>query len=313
MTLDNKIKIALATEICSLDDIKMKLEVTKIVKNKLQNFEKKYFDYDIVKLSQNIKYVYLFLKENDNEYARKFIKLLNDDIFTFEKFDDNENKLITNEPMVSKQMNDTPYSFMDIYTSKHEIYIPLYDAIIDSYSILHESFHEFNKYNGTTQFSMSRTTFSEGVSIASELLFEDYLKKKNVNDYICGTYENLNSLRYSANEAYIKLFILKLYLEKRDIKNYFTDAQLDYFKELGFNFSIDYRYILGTLQASLIDNFKLLTTMNECINNCKIEKAMNNLNLKTKIKGKTVYFDDASLSKMDEAFTKMLKRRGYSE
>ena len=36
MTLDNKIKIALATERCSLDDIKMKLEVTKIVKNKLQ-------------------------------------------------------------------------------------------------------------------------------------------------------------------------------------------------------------------------------------------------------------------------------------
>ena len=137
MTLDNKIKIALATERCSLDDIKMKLEVTKIVKNKLQNIKKKYFDYDIVKLSQNIKYVYQFLKENDNEYARKFIKLLNDDIFTFEKFDDNENKLITNEPMVSKQMNDTPYSFMDIYTLKHEIYIPLYDAIIDSYSILH--------------------------------------------------------------------------------------------------------------------------------------------------------------------------------
>jgi 5'(3')-deoxyribonucleotidase len=75
----------------------------------------------------------------------------------------------------------------------------------------------------------------------------------------------------------------------------------------------EFRYIIGILLASEINDFKTLKLMNESINEYDVSLAIKILGLNgIKIKN-YIKYDQKSLYKVDNDFQKLLKRRGYYE
>lgn len=316
----NSIELALLLQKHNLDDIENLLEVTEIVYNNIKNYKEMNFKLDKVKLTNNIKYVSNFLKSNDINYNKKLLELLNNNIFTFERFD-NEKWLYNSDNNIikTKTNNKTPYSWINPETKEHEIYIPVTETISDAFSILHESFHEFNNYNELTFNSISRNHLSEGVSMASEFLLEDYLKKEKINNYNYGPYENIKYIEEITKLVLTKLQVIKLYLQDKNTYMFYdiiykTKIDKELLRQIkDFIYMNEFRYIIGILLASQINDFKTLRIMNESINQYDLDLIVKILGLNGKQIKNYVKYDDKSLYKFDNDLKKLLKRRGYHE
>lgn len=316
----NSIELALLLQKHNLDDIENLLEVTEIVYNNIKNYKEMNFELDEVKLTNNIKYVSNFLKSNDINYNQKLLELLNNNIFTFERFD-NEKWLYNSDNNIIKTKinNKTPYSWINPETKEHEIYIPVTETISDAFNILHESFHEFNNYNELTFNSISRNHLSEGVSMASEFLLEDYFKKEKINNYNYGSYENIKYIEEITKLVLTKLQVIKLYLQDKNTYMFYdivykTKIDKELLRQIkDFIYMNEFRYIIGILLASQINDFKTLRIMNESINQYDLDLIVKILGLNGKQIKNYVKYDDKSLYKFDNDLKKLLKRRGYHE
>lgn len=317
----NSIELALLLQRHNLEDIENLLEVTQIVYNNIKDYKKMNFRLDEVKLANNIKYVSNFLKTNNINYNQKLLDLLNNDVFIFERFD-NEKYIYysKNDAEVKTKINNkTPYSWINPETLKHEIYIPVTNTIGDAFSILHESFHEFNNYNIMTLNSISRNHLSEGVSMASEFLLEDYLKKQKINNYNYGPYENIKYIEEITKLVLTKLQVIKLYLQDKNTYMFYdivykTNIDKELLRQIkDFIYMNEFRYIIGILLASQINDFKTLKIMNESINEYDLNLAVKILGLNGNQIKNYVKYDEKSLHKVDDDLKKLLKRRGYHE
>jgi hypothetical protein len=317
----NSIELALLLQQHNLEDIENLLEITEIVYNNIKDYKKINFENEKIKLSKNIKYVSEFLKKHNLEYNEKFLNLLNNNVFTFERFDD-ENSIYfsSNDDIMKTKINDkTPYSFINPETLKHEIYIPVKNNIGDAFAILHESFHEFNHFNEVTFNSLSRNHLSEGVSMASEFLFEDYLKKIKVDGYKYGPYENIKYIEEITKLVLTKLKVIQLYLKDKNTYMFYdivykTKIDKELLRQINnFIYMNEFRYIIGILLASEINDFKTLKLMNESINEYDVSLAIKILGLNGRKIKNYIKYDQKSLYKVDNDFQKLLKRRGYYE
>jgi hypothetical protein len=80
-----------------------------------------------------------------------------------------------------------------------------------------------------------------------------------------------------------------------------------------FIYMNEFRYIIGILLASQINDFKTLRIMNESINQYDLDLIVKILGLNGKQIKNYVKYDDKSLYKFDNDLKKLLKRRGYHE
>ena len=313
----NSIEIALLLQKHNLDDIENLLEVTESVYDVVKNYKKTNFNLDEIKLANNIKYVSSFLKNNDVNYNKKLIELFNNKVFTFERFDKENWSYNSNENIIKSIINNkAPYSWINPDTLNHEIYIPVTETIGDAFAILHESFHEFNDYNEININSISRNHLSEGVSMASEFLFEDYLKKQKINDYNYGPYEIIKYIEEITKLVLVKLKVIKTYLNDKNTYMFYdivykTKIDKELLRQINdFIYMNEFRYIVGILIASQINDFKTLRIINESINQYDLNLIIKILGLNGKQEKNYVKYDEKTLYKTNDDLKKLLKKKG---
>lgn len=269
----------------STDDFLLTRKLTNIILNE----KNKKFSYKLTKkvsLKENIKLVSNFLNSINKSYNEYFINRLNDGTFIFDT--DNQN-------------DETAYSTYDFINKKRIIYIPVKNNLEDSFSIVHELFHDINL--DETCESETRFIYTEGLSILSELLLGDYFIENKVKDTITVLNYSLYSLQNKAFNVDFNLKLLEKYLEDRyldkgsiidiyssyslnDIGNLMS-INMDIIDDEKLTLDSEQSYIYGFLIALNLyskiqknkNNIKELFELNEMLKEYEFEDVLDYLNI----------------------------------
>ena len=113
------------------------------------------------------------------------------------------------------------YSIFNDDTNHREIYVGLTGHIEDSFTIVHELFHDINMSDDMD--SYGRYFFTECLSMVGEFLFSDYLVDKNIVERKNVIAMMLFFLRQKALEVNFNIRLIKEYLER----GYLNDSIID--------------------------------------------------------------------------------------
>ena len=272
------------TEIDSLDDIKFVKTLNDIIlSEKIINFHYKYNHK--VSLKESNKLVEEFMNSISNEYLEYYRKRKDENIFVYD-YD---------------LLEDYPYSSYDNISDKRIIYIPIYNNIEDSYSIVHELIHDMNL--DLTGENIARYMFTESLSILGEMLFEDFLKNKHIVQYKNPTNYSLYSVNKKAFEVDFNIKLLESYLNNnylakdsiiKILKNY-TSNQVEELNEVlsriieneELTYENESRYIIGFLIATYMydrirqnkNNINEFFELNDMLSSCETDDILNYLDL----------------------------------
>ena len=294
----------------SHNDIKWIKTLTSIILNEKEtNYHYKY-NHKIL-LKENDKLVEEFFKSISTEYLEYYRKRKDENIFIFD-YDLNE---------------DYPYSTYDPMNDKRIIYIPVYNNIEDSYSIVHELIHDMNM--DLTGENIARYMFTESLSVLGEMLFEDFLKNQKVKEVKNPTNYSLYSLYNKAFEVDFNIKLLESYLNDnylykdsiiKILKNY-TSSQADDLNEVlskiieseELTYEKECRYVIGFLIATyMYDRIKQnknkineFLELNDMLSNCEVDDILNYLDLDSN----EFELTSDSYEKLKRSYKKYLKSR----
>lgn len=113
------------------------------------------------------------------------------------------------------------YSTFNDDTNQREIYVGLTGHIEDSFTIVHELFHDINMSEDLD--SYGRYFFTECLSMVGEFLFSDYLVDKNIVDQKNVINMCLYFLRSKALDVNFNLRLIKEYFERGYLDNSIVD------------------------------------------------------------------------------------------
>ena len=225
------------------------------------------------------------------------------------------------------QFDKTAYFDYDEENKKYIIYIPLTGTLHDIYTIIHELFHSINF--DVNKNSVTRTIFTEFLSILGELLLEDYLKKKQIKDSRINNNANLEYLQLISLEVDFNIKLIDTYLEYgslneknvRHIFSQYTVNEMEYIKCVigkmlnNQSLTIDEEqiYIIGIFLATYTyyriqsnpKNIQEFFELNEAVNNYSIEQFLSFLELDCENGDLT----DESYKRLERAYRKYLKNR----
>lgn len=297
-------------EIESLDDIKFIKTLNNIVlSEKIINFHYKYNHK--ISLKESDRLVENFMRSINNEYLEYYKKRKNENIFIFD-YD---------------LLEDYPYSTYNPLTNERTIYIPVYNNIEDSYSIVHELIHDINL--DLTGDNIARYMFTESLSILGELLFEDFLKDKSISQYKNPTNYSLYSVNKKAFEVDFNIKLLESYLNnnylaKDSIINILKNYSSSQLKELNeilsrivtyeeLSYETECRYIIGFLIATYMydrikqnkNNIKEFFELNDMLANCETDDILDYLELDYN----DYELTNDSYEKLRKSYKKYLKSR----
>ena len=294
----------------SVDDLLLTKNLTGIILNeKTVNYNYKYNHK--ISLKENEKLVKDFLYNLNKDYLDYYEKIREEDIFVFD-FNKEE---------------DYPYSSYDFIKNKRIIYIPIYNNIEDSYSIVHELMHDIN-FDITGE-NIARHLFTESISILSELLLEDFFKNKNITQYRNPNNFSFYSVKSKAFEVNLNLKFIESYLNDNylskgniiKILRDYTDKDLEDLNLVlskiidneELTYEIERRYIIGFLMATYMydrikqnkNNIKELFELNEMLPTCYFEDVLDYLDLDYN----EIELTNDSYEKLHNSYKKYLKSR----
>ena len=159
-----------------------------------------------------------YLEQLNSEYRDYFIIKTMDNTIVYEE----------------NQFEKTAYFDYDEDNDKYIIYIPLNGTLRDIFTIIHELIH--NKNFNAKKYSLTRTFFTEFLSLLAELLLEDYLKEKKIKDYKIHNnadlyYFQLISLEVDFNIKLIDSYLASGYLDEKIIRQIlynYNQSELNY-------------------------------------------------------------------------------------
>lgn len=250
-------------------------------------------------------------------YGDYFLERINDGTFSFKH--------------VSKRSDETPVSFYNYELCKNEIYLPYSNDINDAYYIVHEFLHDTNL--DINNLSYTRGIFTEYISMFGEFLFEYFIKENyNINSFRNDINYSFNSCYVSALKVDFQLNLLKCYLDKGYLNNYFLNSIINKYdskheatlwrncysiidkKDLNFGFHM--RYLFGILLScysyDLFLNNKfdldLFTLINDNINYMEPEDVYGLLDLDV-IDDFNLLLSPDSYEKIDKSYRKIMGKR----
>lgn len=219
------------------------------------------------------------------------------------------------------------YSVFDYDTKERKIYIPMSNTLEDAFCIVHELNHDKNLDEECS--NITRSIFTESLSILTELLFEDYLKKNKVKEAkICNNL-TLNTVKIKALYNDFCLKLITFYIDKGNINfNDFSNIVIDYNnnqrRDLNYVIDnileediidIDYenRYVFGILISTyMYDRIKLkknnineLFELNDMLKKYSVEQVLDYLDLDYN----EDYLEPSSYQKLEKCYHKYLKSR----
>lgn len=297
-------------DINSLEDLLLIKNTNAIILNNNNNYDLKYQKkYSLNKVDDLVKG---FLKSINLEYYNYYQLRKNDGTIIFEHYPNS---------------NIIPYSTFDYSNNKRKIYIPLFNKLEDAFCIVHELNHDKNLDVNCS--SVTRSIFTESLSMLIELLFEDYLVKNRIKD---AKITNNLSLYYIKDKSLYIDFNIKLmecyinryninYNDYCDIINSYNNRQRKDLKYIidkmlmdnTVNIDYEHGYILGVLIASYMydriksnkHNIQELFELNEVLNKYTIDQVLDYLDLD---------YDEYELSqssykKLEKSYCNYIKHR----
>ena len=280
-----------------------------IILNNKHHFEYREFN-TYIELYKSLTLVYKFLKELNPNYEKYFERKLDDGTFSFD------------------YNYDMGYSYLDKNLHKR-ILIPVKNDIHDAFVIIHELMH--NKNLTIESDSITRHLFTESLSILGEMLFHDYLIKKNI--YVHDANKHISDVFWAAsritmkNDFEVKLCIQYLndkYINSNTIKDLSCNDDeynwqiyysiIDAVKANSLALDTDQRYSIGIVFASYMhqriknnpNKIEELFDLNEIVNDIKLDELMYYLDLDVENTDNTVLTFD-SIKKLEKAYVKELK------
>ena len=176
---------------------------------------------DIILNCRDIKYDYKFRQkyhlDQSDKLVEEFLEILNPKYLEYYRMRKEDGSFIFDE-----SCEKVAFQYYDFDNKKRLIYIPVTFTLEDSFSIIHELFHDIN-CSGSKCDSAGRNYFTEGISLLGELLFSDFLKSKNikeVNNYIL---KAINGLKHEALEVDFNLRLILEYLKVGYIDGYMVN------------------------------------------------------------------------------------------
>ena len=299
------------SELTGIEDLAFISKLTKIIlDSKEVRFDYKY----------NKKYS---LKESDR-IVKEFLEYLNPYYKEYYETRKNDGTILFDH---NPQTIEPAFSSYDIFNKKRIIYIPLEKTIEDCFAIIHELMHDINM--DITIENMARYFYTEGLSLLSELLLEDYLKEKNIKQCINPNNRGLYSLKSKAIEVDFNIKLIEAYLRDgyinisnlMDILNsypilYDDDLEcilykISYDKELTLD--DEQPYIIGGLMATYMydriknnkNNIMELFELNQMLKYYNYSQVLEYLDLEI-VDGN---LSEDSYKQLEEKYKKYLKNR----
>lgn len=272
----------------------------------------------------NLKYKNKYNINKVDSLVNEFFKSINYDLYLYYNLRKKDGTIKLD---YHPKANVSARSLYDYEHHKRKIYIPVSNTLEDAFCIVHELVHDSNI--DTTCKSITRSIFTESLSILIELLFEDYLKQYKIKDYKIANNLNLNyidikSLYIDFNLKLIETYINKNNINFQDLSNIVINYNKSQRYELNYiidkileedNIDIDYehRYILGILIASYMyeriknnkNNILELLELNEMLKVYDVEQVFDYLEIEYD------EFDllEESYKKLEKSYCKYVKNR----
>ncbi len=218
------------------------------------------------------------------------------------------------------------YSIFNDDTNHREIYVGLTGYIEDSFTIVHELFHDINMSDDFD--SYGRYFFTECLSMVGEFLFSDYLIDKNIVEQkkviqMCLYCLRDKALEVNFNLRLIQEYLLRGYLDDSVIDDIIDSYPLEYKREIleiilficdqkWVTLEDEQTYILSCLVATyMYDRIKSnkkylneLFDLNQVLNDYELSQVLSYLDIE--------YGDfdltDKSYSILREKYKKFIKR-----
>ncbi|MBP3461270.1 MAG: hypothetical protein J6K21_02545 [Bacilli bacterium] len=276
-------------------------------KNRNYKYTKKYL------LKENDKLVTNFLEKLNPFYREYYETRKEDGTIIFDNNKDAYDKCAFSE-------------YDDIY-KKRIIYIPVRSTIEDSFSIVHELFHDINLYEKLK--NVTRMFYTEGLSLLGEMLLEDYLVENNIKDAKIPMNYSLYCAKSKAIETDFNINLILKYFED----NYIDSGKIiEIIESYPYNYASDLSeilskiinneeltidneqpYILGTLIATYMydriknnkNNINELFELNQELKNYEFEQVLDYLELDYN----NVDLNDETYKKLENCYKKYVKNR----
>lgn len=267
-----------------------------------------------VGLTKTVGNVYNFFKKLDIDLCNDFVKKINSDDFIFKKVDFNST-------------NINSYSEYDYLEKRKKIVVLYQEDVFDGFSIVHEFFHDSNL--DINNINITRSMFTEFISMYGEILYESYIKKYNIKSYTNNNSCNFWLCFYDSLKVDFLIKIIELYIKNGYINEWFFnnilslydvkyhDVMKDYIISLIINQNVDifkkFKYILGILLSSYVDINKVLDVsdfieINNSINNLSPKDVFHILDLEIS-DNYTLELTDDSYNRISNSYIKKLNSR----
>lgn len=176
---------------------------------------------DIILNCRNVKYDYKYRKkyslEQSDKLVEEFLESLNPEYLDYYRLRKEDGTVVFDE-----KSHELAYQFYDAEVNKGIIYVPVTFTLEDSYTIVHELFHDINcSYTGSS--SVGRHYLTEGLSFLGELLFSDFLKSKNIKEVNHCLLKSMETLKLQALIVNFELRLVLEYLKNGYIDGYVVD------------------------------------------------------------------------------------------
>lgn len=275
--------------------------------------------------NRNYKYTKKYNLKEIDKIVTKFLEYLNPYYKEYYDLRKNDGTIIFDKRKES--YNDGAYSVYDDINDKRIIYIPVRSTIEDSFSIVHELFHDINL--DEKQESITRMFYTEGMSFLGELLLEDYLKENNIKDAKIPINYSLYCAKSKAIETDFNIKLLLKYLEDNYIDsgkiieiiesypyNYASDLSEILSKIINneeLTIDVEQTYIIGTLIATYMydkiktnkNNILELFELNQELKNYQFEQVLDYL----EIGYNNIDLNEESYKKLQKCYKKYIKNR----
>jgi hypothetical protein len=199
---------------------------------------------DIILDCRNVKYDYKYRRkyslEQSDKMVEEFLENLNPEYLNYYRLRKEDGTIV-----FDKKSHELAYQFYDAEVNKGIIYVPVTFTLEDSYTIIHELFHDINcSYTGSS--SVGRHYLTEGLSFLGELLFSEFLKSRNIKEVNHCLLKSMETLKL---QSLIVNFELRLvleylkngYIDEYVVSNIFWSYSTEYYDDL-FNIIISACY-----------------------------------------------------------------------
>lgn len=153
-------------------------------------------------ITNSYKLAYEFFYSLDPAYASYFVERANSSDIILNYF---------------KKNNQTAFSYLDDAGNK-KIYLPYGRDICDCFTLVHEVLHDMNL--DSNNISITRSLFTEYISIYGEMLLSDFISKKYGVDFSINSKFTFNGCYIKAISVDFQLSLLKKMLDKGYVNDY---------------------------------------------------------------------------------------------